>query len=657
MRVWALDSAPPGLTHDEASNGHDSAAILRGIHKIYFPVGYGHEPLYDYSVAGLTLLMGQSIFTLRLTTVFWSMATWVLTLTLVRRWWGHRTALMTGIAMTLGFWPLMMARVGLRGPTLPALLAASALAYDYAINTKSRNRALGYGIAGLCLGATFYTYMASRGMPLLYLTFLVGMALFNRELLRKMWVGTLAVLIIAGLIALPLYLHLNANPQLETRVAQLGGALIAAKSGDFGALWTNIRDSLPMLFWKADPRWLYNVAGRPALEPLLAIAFLGGCIRAIMDIKDRRNLFTLLWLGGGLAPAFLTTVEFNTLHAIAALPPVFILTGQGLSSAWAWIDTALKKRAGALGQRIATATFCAALVLSGIESTGAYFRTWANEPQVRTLYHHHIVALARKLETLTHTQNIVISSVTPGEFHDPYTLEVALRREDLNIRWINGYGALYFPSGKTRLYTDAQTELNPQFLAITNPVFDATPTLTFSSEDRVTSIQGYNWDADKDWEALEQTLNTTVYVAAGDPPPQETHSPVSPPPLFADSGAGIELRGYTLTPPVASAGTTLNVLTAWIAQAPHPEELVIFTHLLNKENTIITQQDRLDAPSWQWQSGDRFVQLHQITLPPELPAGQYWLASGIYKRASDHKLTINTETGAASRVLIPVSVE
>ena len=34
IRVWNLESVPPGLTHDEAANGHDSAAILRGVHRI-----------------------------------------------------------------------------------------------------------------------------------------------------------------------------------------------------------------------------------------------------------------------------------------------------------------------------------------------------------------------------------------------------------------------------------------------------------------------------------------------------------------------------------------------------------------------------------------------------------------------------------------------
>ena len=30
LRLWRLDSVPPGLTHDEANNVHDAAAVLDG---------------------------------------------------------------------------------------------------------------------------------------------------------------------------------------------------------------------------------------------------------------------------------------------------------------------------------------------------------------------------------------------------------------------------------------------------------------------------------------------------------------------------------------------------------------------------------------------------------------------------------------------------
>ena len=65
LRVWQLAAVPPGLTHDEAGHGHDAAHILKGVTLIYFTVGYGREPLFDYFNAGLIAGLGATPFALR----------------------------------------------------------------------------------------------------------------------------------------------------------------------------------------------------------------------------------------------------------------------------------------------------------------------------------------------------------------------------------------------------------------------------------------------------------------------------------------------------------------------------------------------------------------------------------------------------------------
>ncbi|HQE92016.1 MAG TPA: glycosyltransferase family 39 protein [Anaerolineae bacterium] len=650
LRVGDLDGVPPGLTHDEAANGHDSAAILRGVHRLYFPVGYGREPLYNYSVAAVTFFLGQGIFTLRITSVFWSLFTWTATVALARRWWGGRAALLTGAALTSSFWPLMMARVGLRATTLPALLAASALAYEHALTAQTTRRMWsGYALAGIFLGASLYTYMASRGMPALYLTFLVALIVFDRRTLRRSWPGTLAVVVIAALVSFPLFYYLHIHPELEQRIAQLGGAIVALKSGEWRPLWKNIGDSLPLLFWQADPSWLYNIAGRAALEPLLAAMFVVGTLRAVTHLRDRRCLFVLLWLAGGLAPAFLTSVDYNTLHAIAALPAVFLLVGLGLETAWEY--SGKLKVPGFMFYALRWMLLLA-LLFTGVEAVHAYFVTWGQNRDVRVLYRHHVVALGRYLEDSPVRTPVVITSLYPGEFHDPYTMEVTLRREDLDIRWSDGRGALFFPHGETRLYTETQAAPGAWLRPWVDDDLSAETTLTLRDDDIPTAVYGYRWDADAAWRALHATLTDLVYTAPGDPPPGTPHNATLCPVVY---GGTVALMGYRITPQALHPGETLNLLTAWEVRAAHPAELVLFTHLLNADNVTITQVDRLDAPSWQWQAGDRFAHLHALNLPPDLPPGSYALVVGFYTRAALQRLPID-DAGPITRVLIPVEV-
>lgn len=663
LRVWALDAVPPGLTHDEASNGHDSAAILRGVHRIYFPVGYGHEPLFNYSVAAMTLLLGQGIFTLRFTTVCWSLALWVFTLCLARRWWGRRAALFTVAGLSVGFWPLMMARVGLRAPTLPALLAASALAYDHAITVKSSRKAWGfYLLAGLCLGAGFYTYMASRGMPLLYLVFLIYLLIANRPLLRRVGPGTLALLGAAVSVGLPLFLYLRAHPNMEQRIAQLGGALTDATNGQWLPLWHNIRDSLPMIFWKADPRWLYHIGERPMLEPFLGAAFAVGALGALLRLKDRRAMFALIWLGGGLAPAFLTTVDYNTLHAVAAMPAIFLLAGFGLERVYDRLTSLSHKLRYAV-----TGALVAGFILTGAGVIHAYFITWGQNRDVRVLYHYHVVALGRHLDAVpgqTPAQPgqtpvkpdqspVVITSLYPGEFHDPYTLEVALRREDLTLRWADGRTALFFPREPARLYTETQSAPDAVWRDLLAPDLAPATTLTFRPQDIPTAITGYHWNAPASWETLRSALQQTVQWGANNAPPHpglpEDDGPIH-------YGGIVTLAGYRVTPAIAAPGATVEVLTAWEIDAAQPEELVLFVHILNAKGDIVAQIDRLDAPSWQWQAGDRFAHIHRLTLPNDLTPGDYGIAVGFFTRAGGQRLPV-TNFENVDRVLLPLTVE
>ncbi|MCU0520212.1 MAG: glycosyltransferase family 39 protein [Anaerolineae bacterium] len=663
-RVWNLADVPPGLTHDEASNGHDSAAILRGVHRIYFPVGYGHEPLYNYSVALTTALLGQGIITLRLTTVVWGVAQIVLTAAIARRWWGRSAALATLGVYAASFWALMLARVGLRAPTLPVLLAASVLAYDYAQSRSTHGASprarLWYGLAGLLLGLSFYTYMASRGMPLLFLGYAAILAVVDRRRFRRVWRGTLLLLAVAALVGAPLFLHLRANPGLEQRVSQLGQAVVAMKTGDLRPLWANIADSLPMLLWQGDPYWLYNIAGRPGLEPLLAVGFAVGLSASLLHLRDPRNILLLLWLGGGTAPALLTPVAYNLLHAVGAMPAVLLLAARGLCvisrlgrgtavcpRAWSWLRTAT------------ILALALAFVATSVESLHAYFVMWTRHRNVRVAYHHHVVALGRHLDRVEATGPVVITTLYPGEFHDPYTMEVTLRRDDLALRWVDGREAIVFPNTPARLFVETQTQLAATLWAEVSRDSQVLTVLTYGQDAIPTETRGYLWNAPATWRRIVSAAETKVLVGTGDPPQLADHRVTSAP---IDFGTSVRLLGYRATERV-DPGADLELVTLWEVLAPSvaaASDLAIFAHLLDAEGTLLDQDDRLGAPSWQWQSGDHFAQVHRLDRA-SAPAPGCCIALGIYDRATLVRLPVVASemmpTGTATRILLPIEVQ
>jgi hypothetical protein len=62
--------------------------------------------------------------------------------------------------------------------------------------------------------------------------------------------------------------------------------------------------------------------------------------------------------------------------------------------------------------------------------------------------------------------------------------------------------------------------------------------------------------------------------------------------------------------------------------------------VLADDGHIIAQQDILSVPSWQWQTGDIILQVHQIWIPPEIEAGVYETAVGLYSETTGERVPI-----------------
>lgn len=115
-------------------------------------------------------------------------------------------------------------------------------------------------------------------------------------------------------------------------------------------------------------------------------------------------------------------------------------------------------------------------------------------------------------------------------------------------------------------------------------------------------------------------------------------------------GQGLDLLGYELLTPTASAGNVIELLTLW--QVTNPDVLqdadpvdvdsepVVFVHALDRAGMLVSQEDRLDAPAWAWREGDAVVQVHRLVLPSNLPDAELVLALGIYRRSDMRRLPV-----------------
>ncbi|KPK03227.1 MAG: hypothetical protein AMJ56_19635 [Anaerolineae bacterium SG8_19] len=100
-------------------------------------------------------------------------------------------------------------------------------------------------LAGLFMGIGFYTYFASRGVPVIMLAAIVYIWLFYRATLRARWKGLLLMAGLALLMAIPLTITLIQQPESEGRVAELAVPLVEARAGNFQPLGQHISITYP----------------------------------------------------------------------------------------------------------------------------------------------------------------------------------------------------------------------------------------------------------------------------------------------------------------------------------------------------------------------------------------------------------------------------
>ena len=470
----------------------------------------------------------------------------------------------------------------------------------------------GFVVAGFILGLSWYTYMPARITWLVPVLFACSLALTDRERWRRTRMGVLLMVAIMMAVAAPLIVFLGTHPELEVRVDELAAPLRLFLSGDAGPLWARLQETAGLFSHRGDRQWIYNIAGKPLLPPLLAFFFYCGVMLALIEtIKERRpgHMLLLLWLPIGVLPALVTGLESSTLRAIGAQPAVFALAALPPVALFRWLIGRIADNA----QVVLVVLVILALAALGYQTIDAYFYRWAEHPDTRVAYHTPLREIATYLDAQPDDSPVVLSSLYPGRLHDPYAMQVLLERDDLDLYWHDGRFSLVFPDANyARLVIPALAPLDTHIREWIPSSFLLLERVELHSDDLSPWFDVYILEPQKAWQ-------------------------ISSPLGKVELGGLLAFVGYEMNGPAFAAGEDVELLTLWETLVSPPPELplVLFAHILN-ETRIVAQDDRLDVPPSTWRPGMRFVQLDRITLPTDLAAGEYRIEIGAYKREENY---------------------
>ncbi|HRQ38900.1 MAG TPA: glycosyltransferase family 39 protein [Chloroflexota bacterium] len=632
LRLAALTSLPPGLTHDEANHGREAIGILDGVLLFYFPLNYGSEPLYSYTVAGFMALLGEGLLALRLVNVMAGTAVIAAVYAWANRAFDRRVTLVTAVLIALSFWPLASSREALRAGLLPLFMTLAVWFFWRLFERRSLvighwSLVIGFGV---CVAVTLHIYLAARVAWLLFPLFLLYLLLAHRPHFWRMWRPTLAGLLLAALLVTPMFLYLERYPYALTRLDMLDRPLNDLRQGNLLPVARNAAGALLAFVWpgQGDQFLAYNIPGRPVFEAVTAVFFLTGIAVCLWRWRQPNAAFLLLWFGVGVLPSLITGATANTTRNLAALPAVYMLPAVGFWAAATWVVGRWPR----YGRGVTAVTLTIWLLWVGAATINDYFIRWGQSPDVRGAYQRNLVEALAYLDSQEITQPVLLSTVYPGPAHDP-SIALVLAG-DADFRWSDARYALVLPGGRETLAViPASTPLHPWLAALAQPQQtislrpdDLDPSFTLVE---LAALEMGDWD-----------MAASPVLSAG-----------------VNLNDALTLRqAIWLTDAVAPGGVA-ELLTIWQVQDParvgpivppaFTTDVVMFTQVLAADGRPLAQRDSLEAPSWGWQPGDVILQIHAIPIPADTPPGEYPVIVGIYDRTSGARLPVLDESGTA----------
>lgn len=642
-RILWLDSAPPGLQHDEIFKAQEGIALIQhGDFRLFYPTNQGHEGAFVWLLGVSYAMLGQNPLMIKFPAFVMAMLTVALLYRVTHEMFNRRVAFISAGLYAVFFFGLFTGRVGLRAGMLPvvALLVVWGLYRLHTQRTHSWRTAI---LTALALGFAIYTYTSSLAVYGAFAAYGVALIGFDRATLRRVWRPLILITVMAALIAAPMLWIRVSDPQGTNRVSTITRPLTDALNGQPQELIDNGVRLLGMAQFSGDPEARYNIPNRPLLPFPIGLAVYVGLI--LLGIRLRRQPLNAAWLAlvlFGIVPSLLTVSAPSFLRSIVALPTLMI----GVALALDLI--AAKRLVWILG--------IAAVLFVGVSDWRAYFEIWPRDAEVQRIYRDDLEQLAAYLRDTPQTHALVSTTDTGL---DPM-LFAYYRPPDLTrVTFFDGRTNIALMARpNTLLFVSPDSAITPPHADWLTPESGTQPLAPLLRQDGATAFEVYRLDGIGT--ALDARLTDvqadTAYLWNESAFPRgdiDTWAQRVPYPV--NFGGVVELIGVDLSDRIINTqqdGVNIQLyFRPLVSDIDAP--LAVFVHMSRPNGRVHAQRDFLGAPATQWQDGLMFIQ-DNFVIAGNTRAGEYMISVGMYNTATGERLSVLDSSGhpVADRVLI-----
>lgn len=425
LRLYHIQTAPPGLYPDEAVNALNSVTANKtGDYKVYYPDNNGREGLF-MNIQAMFLKaadakgMQYEPWMLRLPSALFGILTVLGMYYLGRELFAKRVGLMAAFFTATSVWHIAFSRIGFRAIMAPFFLiwgiALLLMAYRYARENKLAThwykKYLHLIVAakgGIFFGLGFYSYIAYRTAPLL----LIPIAIYFRKQIASTRI--MGVFLAATfLVALPIGLYYLQNPaDFFGRTSQVS---IFTGPHPLQDLALNTVKTIGMVFVVGDFNWRHNFAGAPVVFWPVAFCLIMGIVVAVQNLAHRKKqdphdpqnqqdakiennvspklAFNILGLWIFLAALPVVTSNEGLPHALRSIlfiPPLMILAAIGAVLSYNFLTRKYK----GIGLYAPLALIASMLVF---QAYTLYFVEWMPREETKSAFSNDYTELARQI--------------------------------------------------------------------------------------------------------------------------------------------------------------------------------------------------------------------------------------------------------------------
>jgi 4-amino-4-deoxy-L-arabinose transferase-like glycosyltransferase len=630
LRLPALNSAPPGLQFDETYNAWDALRVVEGARPVFLPANAGREPLYTYWQALFVALWGPTSIALRLASALPGIATVLLLYGFVRLLFpreGRELAGLAALCLALSYWHLHFSRYGIRSILIPFWEIPTFAALWLGLRTGDRRC---FPACGLGLAAMVWTHPLGRFMPVVVMVSVLHMTWADRQFARRHLLELLVVGMVALCLSLPLGYYFWKHPaQFLGHTSEVSVFHPRVHRGDVvRSLSLNVLRVLGMFTFLGDREWLHNLPGRPALDPLLSVAFVVGLVAAGRRLLRhgvgplQRGPWVLLsaWLVVLLIPSALSDMAPNFSRTIGVVPVAALLAAWGLRRGRRWLEEVGRPH-------LARGLVVAVIVISGSWTAWDYFVRFTRHPMAYYHYDQDKIDCAAFLRRESAENTLYLA---PLWAHHP---TISLLTRDIDLRSVETNAVLVFPSreGRKGVLYAFPPEQEHNVMSLAQDWRD------WGQRDVIRDPQG---------EVLLHLFRipasrrpfmgegAALVADAGFPLGMLEGTPVQ-------FGPSLRLLGYQVTSDL-NAEREVEIILVWEVLGSMAVDYTCFVHLMDAHGQRWGQADSWPGqgsyPTSNWRPGDVIVDHYGVQVHPCFPPGRHRLDVGWYSLATGERL-------------------